>query len=94
MYSLITTRDGRKIIVKQPHVDPNKCIGCGICETKCPFADMAAIRVTSANESRHPGNQPILVGIGDLEGTAQQGYGGAPAEQTGASPYADPYGQQ
>lgn len=95
----ITTRSGDKIVVKQPHVDPNKCIGCGICETKCPFADKAAIRVTSANESRHLDNQPILVGIGDLDGSAQQGYGDPAAEQSGggapygSSEYSSPYGE-
>ncbi|MEA3365861.1 MAG: 4Fe-4S binding protein [Candidatus Hydrogenedentes bacterium] len=96
----ITTRSGEKIVVKQPHVDPNKCIGCGICESKCPFADKPAIRVTSANESRHPDNQPILVGIGDLDESVQQGYGDPAAEQNGggdpyggSSGYSDPYSQ-
>ncbi len=63
----IADRDGQKKTIKQPHVDPDKCIGCGICENVCPFKDRAGIRVTSANESRHPtddrrplGNQPIL----------------------------------
>lgn len=46
--------------LKLPRVDAELCIGCGICETKCPFEDMAAIRITSANETRHPKNQPIL----------------------------------
>ncbi|HOD49346.1 MAG TPA: 4Fe-4S binding protein [Candidatus Hydrogenedentes bacterium] len=90
----ITTRSGGKLVVKQPHVDPNKCTGCGICETKCPFADRAAIRITSANESRHLGNQPILVGIGDLDGAIQQGYGDPAAGQSDAPGYSDPYGQQ
>jgi polyferredoxin/formate hydrogenlyase subunit 6/NADH:ubiquinone oxidoreductase subunit I len=54
--------------IKQPRVDPEKCIGCGVCENVCPFKDAPGIRVTSANESRHPedpakrplGNQPFL----------------------------------
>jgi ferredoxin len=29
----------------QPYVDPALCIGCGICETKCPVPGVAAIRV-------------------------------------------------
>ncbi|OHB83453.1 MAG: hypothetical protein A2V98_05710 [Planctomycetes bacterium RBG_16_64_12] len=44
----------------RPHVDPDLCIGCGICENVCPFKDLPAIRVASANEARNPGNQPIL----------------------------------
>ncbi len=55
----ILDRDGNKKIVKQPHVDPNLCNGCGICEYVCPFKDEPAIRVTSANETRNPGNQPL-----------------------------------
>ena len=95
----ITTRSGEKRVVKQPHVDPDKCIGCGICETKCPFSDRAAIRVTSANESRHLNNQPILAGIGGLDAGMQQGYGTPETGQSSADPYgstsgySDPYGQ-
>jgi len=62
----IRDRNGQTKKIKQPHVDPDKCIGCGVCESVCPFKDRPGIRVTSANESRHPalpgttGNQPIL----------------------------------
>lgn len=52
--------DGTRRLLQQPQVDPDLCIGCGICENVCVFADKAAIRVTSANESRNPGNQPVL----------------------------------
>jgi ferredoxin len=37
---------------KKPYVDENLCIGCGVCETKCPLIDKAAINVTSRGESR------------------------------------------
>ncbi len=37
---------------KKPFIDEKLCIGCGICETKCPLTDGAAIRVTSRGESR------------------------------------------
>jgi ferredoxin len=58
----VTGRDGSRRRLKQPEVDPDLCNGCGICENKCPFADLPAIRVTSAGESRHSENQPILPG--------------------------------
>jgi len=45
-------RDGERFILKKPYVIPQICIGCGICENKCPVLDIRAIRVTSMNESR------------------------------------------
>jgi ferredoxin-type protein NapF len=51
---------GEKVRVKQPHVDPDLCIGCGICENKCPVADRAAVIVTSVGETRNPKNQTLL----------------------------------
>ena len=43
-----------EIMVKlqQPYVDPNRCIGCGICEHECPVPGKRAIRVTADNETR------------------------------------------
>ena len=35
-----------------PVVDLETCIGCGICETKCPVEDEPAIYCTSLGESR------------------------------------------
>lgn len=37
--------DGSTTTVQLPHVDRDKCIGCGICEFKCPLNGEAAIRV-------------------------------------------------
>jgi ferredoxin len=31
--------------VQLPHVDRTKCIGCGICENKCPLSGPAAVQV-------------------------------------------------
>lgn len=53
------TKDGVKK-VKAPSVDPVECIGCGICEFKCPVADLPAIRVTSVGESRSERNRMLL----------------------------------
>jgi len=38
--------------LKIPRVEGKLCIGCGICETRCPVEGTAAIRVTNENESR------------------------------------------
>ena len=56
----VRDRGGRVIDVKQPRVDLGLCIGCGICEAKCPVADRAAIRVTSVGESRSRENRVLL----------------------------------
>jgi len=77
----VTLRDGGKRVVKRPRVDPELCTGCGICENVCVFKDRAAIRVTSANETRHAGNRPILAGFSSPETSAP-----APSQE------ADPYG--
>ncbi|MDY7031313.1 MAG: 4Fe-4S binding protein [Thermodesulfobacteriota bacterium] len=48
----IVVRDGSVERFKLPHVDPELCIGCGICENKCPIFDTPAIFITSIGESR------------------------------------------
>ncbi len=39
------TPDGETVTVQQPRVVRERCIGCGICEYKCPVNGEAAIRV-------------------------------------------------
>lgn len=58
--SLVKDRDGREITVQQPRVDLELCIGCGICETKCPVLGQPAIYVTSIGESRSKENRLLL----------------------------------
>jgi len=48
------------IRLQQPYVDPQQCIGCGICEHECPVRGQRAIRVTGENETRHPANTFFL----------------------------------
>jgi MauM/NapG family ferredoxin protein len=42
------TGETRTILL--PHVERGHCIGCGICEYKCPVSGQAAIRVLSSSE--------------------------------------------
>jgi polyferredoxin len=43
----------RIITVKRPYVVTETCIGCGICEQKCPLKDEPGVRVTARGEVRH-----------------------------------------
>lgn len=53
-------RNGNKVPVKQPRIDLELCIGCGICETKCPVRGRPAIYVVSTGESRSSDNKLLL----------------------------------
>lgn len=56
----IIDRNGNEKILKRPRISPELCIGCGICEKKCPITDKAAVRVTSVGESRSEENVILL----------------------------------
>lgn len=43
-----------------PFINTELCIGCGICENKCPVVDEPAVYVTSVGESRSTKNQLLL----------------------------------
>jgi polyferredoxin len=53
----VVARDGKERQLQRPYVDLERCWGCGICETRCPVFDQAAIRVTSVGESRSASNR-------------------------------------
>lgn len=56
----VANEDGRELNVSQPHVNLDLCIGCGLCEAKCPIIGKPAIYVTSIGESRSKDNQLLL----------------------------------
>jgi polyferredoxin/Fe-S-cluster-containing hydrogenase component 2 len=56
----VTAAAGKKLKVQLPYVDLEKCIGCGICENKCPVRGLPAIRTIAAGESRSLRNQILL----------------------------------
>ena len=58
----VVNSSGRRLTVQRPVVDPARCIGCGLCENRCPVFDQRAIRVSSVGESRSERNQLLLPG--------------------------------
>jgi polyferredoxin len=56
----VADAEGHLKQVKQPLVDPHRCVGCGACEYACPVQDRPAVYVTSVGESRSPTNQILL----------------------------------
>jgi ferredoxin len=55
------------IRLQQPYVNPQRCIGCGICEHECPVRGLRAIRVSAENESRSKAHRLLLTTILDAE---------------------------
>jgi len=56
----VKNRAGKTVTLRQPRVDLELCVGCGICEAKCPILGRPAITVSSIGESRSQDNQLLL----------------------------------
>jgi polyferredoxin len=57
---VVTGPDEKKMTVQLPFVDLKRCVGCGICENKCPVRGLPAIRTIAAGETRSLKNQILL----------------------------------
>jgi len=50
--AIVMNMDNKPVEVKQPYIIDKLCVGCGICENKCPVQGEATVRITNAGELR------------------------------------------
>jgi polyferredoxin len=49
-----------QVRLQKPHVDIEKCIGCGVCEHECPVSGKKAVRVSAEGETRSMDRKLLL----------------------------------
>jgi len=57
---IVNGPDGKRLAVQLPYVDLKRCVGCGICENRCPVRGRPAIRTIAVGETRSLQNQILL----------------------------------
>jgi polyferredoxin len=51
-----------QVRLQRPHIDIEKCIGCGVCEHECPVSGKKAVRVSAEGETRSTDRTLLLKG--------------------------------